>query len=756
MSEQLLLNFSARAKAMSSYLRVGQQYRTWTTGRSEGNEWSMINSTRGDKDYGSFKLNVNTGIWEDFATGDKGADLVDLYAYLKRMSLTDALEELERQYGRRDNLVDLHPRNSVKAKENSDSGTGDDWNVAPFPCINFTDKEGRTPTLTVEYRNRDANLIGYVCRYEGKKLGDKDYKPWTWDGHSWRCGKAGWKKTPIYGVERLIGNDNPVLIVEGEKCALAAQQALGNEWNVLTWPGGVRQASTADWCILQGNQRVYLWPDDDSDTKCYGHGLKAMGEIRALIGSGVVLEPHPLNKKNVSGWDIADAIAEGWDKKRLEEFIETPIPSVEANSDPIPRVDIPDEIAPICSWILKVANEKHELFAVQAAFMLLSSITMGAYETPTYSSLGLYSLIISGASGGKAAYIDKVMTVARKIAPFALTGEPGSRQALRAELAERKCNCLTIYNGELGVGLSRVLVDNGIGSQISQDYLEFWGTVPFSDGLPTKEGKGPDIYDPRLSLYGGTTMSTFEELLQRKGAVSGGFISRLDPIISLRIDLDDISDECIDPLPEADFQWLKRIANAMTSQQKSASNASTIEGLLAVKINKVKTVRFTAGSHKLYREYKQFCRKRKDKYTLTNKVLADIYGRCAEKSARYASLLAIAANHNDPEITQKQYDFAREWVERFTQELIGLAFVHGNTAAPTRIRAAILRFLLKSTGNTATMRDIRRGTLVRNEDVSLVKQVISSMADDGLIEQKTINKSIILSLTQDGKKDAEI
>ena len=388
MSHEIELNFSARAKAMSSFLRVGLYYRRWAEGRLEGVEWSMINATRGDKSYGSFKLNTETLVWCDFASDAKGADLVDLYAYLKGLSLTDALQELEAQHGRKDGQTETSSRNSVKAKEDSDSGAVEDWAAAPSRCTDFREKEGRTPTFVADYFNREGDLIGYVARYEGKKPGDKDYKPWTWDGHQWRCGKIGWKKTPIFGVEKLMGNDNPVLIVEGEKCAIEAQRILGSEWTVLTWPGGVRQASTADWTILSGNQRVYLWPDDDLDQKCYGHGLKAMGEIRTLIGSGTILDPHPLNKQQMSGWDIADAIAEGWEKSRLVEFITHPPVAADQTPKPAP-VEIPSELETITSWILKVANEKHELFAVQAAFVLLASLTMGAYETPTYGSVGI-------------------------------------------------------------------------------------------------------------------------------------------------------------------------------------------------------------------------------------------------------------------------------------------------------------------------------------------------------------------------------
>ena len=55
-------------------------------GRREGAEWVCRNPTRDDRRRGSFKVNVSTGKWGDFATGDRGADLVSLAAYLFRLS----------------------------------------------------------------------------------------------------------------------------------------------------------------------------------------------------------------------------------------------------------------------------------------------------------------------------------------------------------------------------------------------------------------------------------------------------------------------------------------------------------------------------------------------------------------------------------------------------------------------------------------------------------------------------------------------
>jgi hypothetical protein len=59
-------------------------------GRRDGAEWVCRNPTRNDQRRGSFKVNILTGKWGDFATGDRGGDLVSLAAYLFRLSQADA------------------------------------------------------------------------------------------------------------------------------------------------------------------------------------------------------------------------------------------------------------------------------------------------------------------------------------------------------------------------------------------------------------------------------------------------------------------------------------------------------------------------------------------------------------------------------------------------------------------------------------------------------------------------------------------
>ncbi len=51
-------------------------------GRVTGVEWTALNPRRHDRRPGSFRVNLRSGRWADFATGECGGDLVSLYAYL--------------------------------------------------------------------------------------------------------------------------------------------------------------------------------------------------------------------------------------------------------------------------------------------------------------------------------------------------------------------------------------------------------------------------------------------------------------------------------------------------------------------------------------------------------------------------------------------------------------------------------------------------------------------------------------------------
>ena len=64
-----------------------------------GREYTARNPKRSDNRPGSFRINIRTGKWADFATGDKGGDVISLAAYLFDLSQGEAKQRLAEMLG---------------------------------------------------------------------------------------------------------------------------------------------------------------------------------------------------------------------------------------------------------------------------------------------------------------------------------------------------------------------------------------------------------------------------------------------------------------------------------------------------------------------------------------------------------------------------------------------------------------------------------------------------------------------------------
>lgn len=68
-------------------------------GKTIGGEYVATNPTRNDHHPGSFKINLRTGKWADFATGDRGGDVISLLAYLTGSTQINAAKQLQARMG---------------------------------------------------------------------------------------------------------------------------------------------------------------------------------------------------------------------------------------------------------------------------------------------------------------------------------------------------------------------------------------------------------------------------------------------------------------------------------------------------------------------------------------------------------------------------------------------------------------------------------------------------------------------------------
>ena len=68
-------------------------------GCREGSEWTALNPRRSDRRRGSFRINLITGRWGDFAAGASGGDLISLGAYLADITQVEAARRVASMLG---------------------------------------------------------------------------------------------------------------------------------------------------------------------------------------------------------------------------------------------------------------------------------------------------------------------------------------------------------------------------------------------------------------------------------------------------------------------------------------------------------------------------------------------------------------------------------------------------------------------------------------------------------------------------------
>ncbi len=320
----------ANAIVLASFERYLQHW--LPDGRVEGQEYVAVNPTRGDSRPGSFKINLNTGLWSDFATGDRGKDPVGLLAYIRGMPDGDAAKMILGDMTSND-ISKIVISNDHKKPRNA-------WvPIQPVPA-NIP-----TPTLKPQhwiYRNAKGELLGYVERVDLIKDGkaEKEFYPLTY------CinpdnGEQRWQRKqfpeprPLYGLYELAKNpDKPVLIVEGEKTADAAR-VLSPWAAVVTWTGGSNAWKKTDWGPLKG-KNVAIWPDSDEPGI---HSSRGIAEL--LYGFADVVKIIDCPSSVLDSWDLADALEEGWTEERVQDWIKNNSEVFEHTPPPAPPMDPP-------------------------------------------------------------------------------------------------------------------------------------------------------------------------------------------------------------------------------------------------------------------------------------------------------------------------------------------------------------------------------------------------------------------------------
>jgi putative DNA primase/helicase len=295
-------------------------------GYLEGNEYDAISPRPSDETTGSFRINIKTGKWNDFADSSRpgGYDVVSYWKHSRQLGTqAAALRELRDAFGK-DRPVDT-------------SATIIDQPVAtiiPVPMeagLPPTGKKSKEPpTYVFRYLNEKSELLFVVCRWDLPN-GKKTFRQMSYCQYPDGSTKWDWKGPGVrslYGLERLA-NCEEVVLVEGEKKCDRAHFYMDNPsiaW--LSILGGADSALKNSFEPLR-NRKVTLWPDRDlNGIECMrkvakrlleldcqvtivDHGdIARCGKLSECTGLRMCVSPteHGAGNPNGDKWDVQNAI----------------------------------------------------------------------------------------------------------------------------------------------------------------------------------------------------------------------------------------------------------------------------------------------------------------------------------------------------------------------------------------------------------------------------------------------------------------
>lgn len=321
----------------------------------------------------SCAVNLKKGAWADFATDDRGNDLVSLYAAIHGLDQGKAAVQVARDYGL-ESVAGVQPDAAhqrppqpeapppkVKAERDKEK-----WRSlmpvpdgTPAPNFNHYHRRAQDIAHKAAYRV-DGHLMGYVVRFRTSD-GGKDTLPHTWcvseANGSFKWQWRQWDEPrPLFYPGGKHPHGRTVIVVEGEVKAEVLQTLLDacapDVYCVVSWPGGSKAWDKALWSWLDGCT-VLLWPDCDSKREplskaerdaCADDMARAVAEqnkpllpeekqpgMKAMLGIGARLRdqhsctvqmlPIPKPGEVVDGWDARDAIeTDGWDCEKVLAF----------------------------------------------------------------------------------------------------------------------------------------------------------------------------------------------------------------------------------------------------------------------------------------------------------------------------------------------------------------------------------------------------------------------------------------------------
>ena len=267
------------------------------------------------------------GSFFDFGNPESKGDFITLYAQWNGITDKESILELAKEAG-------IHINGSGAGLEHAPTVQD---TLIPIP-------EGQSPPEFLRaqydqaypYRDTQGRLLFYVFRKgEGKakkflslcystKLNTQKRKfigrgikapNRLWNTHWWETDYK--TPYPLYGVEELAKSpESDVLVVEGEKCVHAAREIFGDHVVVVSPKGGSSPFFKQDWSPLYKRKKVIIWPDNDPA------GKKLCDKLCSRLVDKVEQVKYINTQGQFTGWDIADALKDGWDFQKVTEWLE--------------------------------------------------------------------------------------------------------------------------------------------------------------------------------------------------------------------------------------------------------------------------------------------------------------------------------------------------------------------------------------------------------------------------------------------------
>ncbi len=268
------------------------------------------------------------GLWNDFAS-NHGGDIFDLFALHFKL---DAKTQFGELLDKTESLLSITAPNDSK------------------PVV----------TGTWVYKTINGNPWIRIQRIE--KDGDKEFRPYDMIASAHKMPNP----RPLYNLNGII-KAKRIIFVEGEKCA---QALIDKGIPATTCMGGANTVTDkTDFKPLEGKE-IIIWPDNDDVGFTYAQNIVGACRNAGAIVSGILNPPDEKPK----GWDVADAIKEGFD---YIEHIESRNFTQSNRSQSPAKVksgkfnflhvsEIIDAIRP-SSWLIKRYLEQHSMALIFGA-----------------------------------------------------------------------------------------------------------------------------------------------------------------------------------------------------------------------------------------------------------------------------------------------------------------------------------------------------------------------------------------------------